>query len=78
MFEDSVKDIKKVTLIASYLRGDAQTWVTPYPIKFIGDNSDDVTNRMFRDLNEFKEHMRQSFATAKEPLIAERTIQRLK
>jgi hypothetical protein len=78
MFEDSVEDIKKATLIASYLRGDAQTWVTPYLIKFMGDNSDDVTDRMFKDLNEFKEHMRQSFATAKEPLIAERTIQRLK
>jgi hypothetical protein len=58
MFEDSIEDIKKATLIASYLRGDAQTWVTPYLIKFIGDNSDDVTDRMFKDLNEFKEYMR--------------------
>jgi hypothetical protein len=78
LFEDAVEDHKKATLVASYMRGDAQTWVTPYLIKFLGDEDDPAIDRMFKEYLEFKDKLRQSFGTAKEPLIAERAIQRLR
>jgi hypothetical protein len=76
--DDNIEDIKKAALVASYLRGPAQTWVTPYLKQFLGDGGDDTVKRMFSDWLEFKEKLRQSFAVAKEPLIAERKIQRLR
>jgi hypothetical protein len=54
LFEDSVKDYNKATLVASYMRGDAQTWVTPYLIKFLSDEDNPVINRIFKEYLEFK------------------------
>jgi hypothetical protein len=72
--DDRVEDIKKAALVASYLRGPAQTWVTLYLRQFLGDGGDESLKRMFSDWLEFKEKLRQFFAVAKEPLIAERKI----
>jgi hypothetical protein len=79
-FEDeNVEDDDKACLVASYLRGTAQTWVTPYLTKYLNsDNDDAAITRMFDEFDEFKEKLRKSFTVPNEPLVAERAIQRLR
>ena len=79
-FEDeNVDDVDKACLVASYMRGWAQTWVKPYLTKYLdSNNNEDAINRMFNDFEGLKEKVRQSFKVANESLVAERAIQRLK
>jgi hypothetical protein len=74
-----VEDDDKACLVASYLRGTAQTWVTPYLTKYLNSDNDDATiTRIFDEFDEFKEKLRKSFTVPNEPLVAERAIQRLR
>ena len=77
--DDRVNDKDKASLMASYMRGAALKWVQPYLKKYMDNgNSDTTITRMFDDHNEFKAKLRQTFAVANEPSIAERKIQRLR
>jgi hypothetical protein len=77
--EDHVDADDRASLMASYMRGAALKWVQPYLKKYMDDNNDDdeITN-MFDDHQAFKTKLRQNFAVANEPLVAERKIQVLR
>jgi hypothetical protein len=79
-FEDeNVENDDKACLVASYLRGTAQTWVTPYLTKYLNsDNDNAAITRIFDEFDEFKEKLRKSFTVLNELLVAERAIQRLR
>jgi hypothetical protein len=61
----------------SYMRGMAQQWVAP-KLKSYFDNSTPSLVRISEDFDEFKGELRKDFSIAKEPVIAEGKIQRLR
>jgi hypothetical protein len=68
----------QVVLITTYMRGEAQDWVTPFLAKYMDDNITDPENtRMFEEWSVFKDHLRTVFGIQKEEAQAERQIQRL-
>jgi hypothetical protein len=77
--DEGTKEEDKAVLVSTYMRGRAQTWVTPKLKKYFDvDVHDERLTTLFEDYDAFKEQLRKDFAVAKEPAIAEREIQRLK
>lgn len=79
MFQgEKVPEKKRVTLVASYMRGQAFTWIKPFVQQYNqGDAPDDVDVWM-GDFDEFKLKIRPVFGVSNEPTIARRDIQRIR
>jgi len=76
---ERVPDEKRVTLVASYMRGPAFKWIKPFLIKYRNDNLDSSDiNDWMEDFDEFKERIRVVFGITNEPVLARRDIQRIK
>jgi hypothetical protein len=79
MFQGSrIPEEKKVTLVASYMRGRAFTWIKPFLRRYhdAGDSTD--VDPWFEDFDLFKEQLRPIFGVSNEPTIARRDIQRIR
>lgn len=77
--EEEVDEDEKALLAATYMRGQAEEWMTPYLRKYLdSDNDEEDITRMFEQWSEFKEKIRQTFSVANEPSVAERAIQKLR
>jgi hypothetical protein len=77
--DDKVDDTDKVSLMASYLRGEASRWINPYLKKYLDEaNEEEEIEQLFENINNFKDHIRKVFGTANEESKAVRAIQQLK
>ncbi|KAL5422427.1 hypothetical protein PMIN07_008231 [Paraphaeosphaeria minitans] len=80
-----LKDKKKVIFAATYMRGDAGSWIYPYLEKYLGmdhdNDDDDYANEhadavdIIKDYNNFKKCLKQLFRIANKDSIAKAKIQ---
>ena len=69
---------KRVTLVASYMRGQAFKWIKPYLQQYNqGDATHDVDAWM-ASFDQFKDKIKPIFGVSNEPTIARRNIQRIR
>lgn len=74
-----IEEADKVVLATTYMRGDAEKWVTPIIRKYMDDAIVDASNTaLVENWSTFKERLRQIFSPIQKPMIAEQKIQRLK
>lgn len=76
---DNVVDEDKVTLATTYMRGDAEKWVTPILKRYMDGSVTDVANkRLVEDWDLFKIRLREIFSPSAEVTKAEQKIQNLR
>jgi Retrotransposon gag protein/Zinc knuckle len=79
MFQgDKVPTKKRVTLVASYMRGKAFTWIKPFVQQYNQGNAPEDVDAWMDDFDEFKNKIRPVFGVTNEPTIARREIQRVR
>jgi hypothetical protein len=77
--DDKVDDHDKVSLMTTFLRGEASRWINPYLKKYLDEaNEEEDIEQLFENINNFKDHIRKVFGTANEESKAIRAIQQLK
>jgi Retrotransposon gag protein/Zinc knuckle len=75
---EKVPEIKRVVLVASYMRGKAFTWIKPFVQQYQAGEAPDDVDVWMRDFDQFKERIKPIFGVSNEPHIARRNIQRIK
>ena len=79
MFQgDKVPAEKRVTLVASYMRGNAFKWIKPFLQQFSKDEAPDEVDEWMKDFDQFKDRIKPIFGVSNEPTIARRDIQRIR
>lgn len=79
MFQgEKVADIKRVTLVSSYMRGKALTWIKPFVLQYNQGIASEEVNEWMKDFDQFKEKVRPIFGISNEPVVARRNIQRIR
>jgi hypothetical protein len=75
---EKVPEIKRVVLVASYMRGKAFQWIKPFVQQYQAGEAPDEVDEWMRDFDAFKERIKPIFGVSNEPTIARRNIQRIK
>ena len=76
---DRIADDDKVVFATTYMRGDAEKWVTPILERYMDPGIRDASNtRLVENWEQFKVRLRQIFSPVKEAVIAEQKIQNLR
>jgi hypothetical protein len=79
MFQgEKVPKKKRVTLVASYMRGKAFTWIKPFVQQYNQGNAPKDVDAWIDNFNEFKNKIQPVFRVSNEPTIAQRNIQRIR
>jgi hypothetical protein len=79
MFQgEKVPELKRVTLVSSYMRGKALTWIKPFVLQYNQGNAPDEVDEWMKDFDQFKEKIKPVFGVSNEPVIARRNIQRIR
>jgi hypothetical protein len=72
---DKIKDVDKVILVSTYIKGPAEKWVLPIIQKYMDPNSYDAGNTVLvEQWDAFKIRLQQIFSPFKESIIAEQKI----
>jgi hypothetical protein len=78
MAGDHIEKDDEVINATSYMKGDAEKWVTPLLRRYMDADVDDKENqRLFESWDSFKVKLRQVFSPIKEALVAKQKIQTL-
>jgi hypothetical protein len=75
---EKVPEIKRVVLVASYMRGKAFQWIKPFVQQYQAGEAPDEVDEWMRDFDAFKEKIKPIFGVSNEPTIARRNIQRIR
>jgi hypothetical protein len=73
--DNKINDDDKVTFITTFIRGEAEQWITPYVKKFVDKTNDDPkVNLLFESLLHFKEQICRVFRIANKKKKAKKAI----
>ena len=79
MFQgEKIPEIKRVTFVASFMRGSAFKWIKPFVLQYNQGDAPDEVDEWMRDFDQFKIRIRPIFGVSNEPAIARRDIQRIR
>src|SRR6187551_1040658 len=76
---ESIPEDSKVCFVATFMRGEAQTWIKPYITKYLDDDNEEEDVMTFvENYGTFKERLKQIFGISNEAAVSARKIQHLK
>jgi hypothetical protein len=75
---EKVPENKRVTLVASYMRGNAFKWIKPFIQQYNAGDAPDEVDEWVSDFDQFKLKIKPVFGVSNEPTIARREIQRIR
>ena len=75
---EKIPDVKRVVLVASYMRGKAFQWIKPFVQQYQAGEAPEEVDEWMKDFDNFKEKIKPIFGVSNEPTIARRNIQRIR
>ena len=79
MFQgEKVPEEKRVTLVASYMKDKAFTWIKPFLLQYNQGDAPEEVDEWMKDFDAFKLKIKPVFGVSNEPIIARRNIQRIR